>query len=79
MIAEHAGTIVTVLVVAAGIVIWAVREEGKRETLKAALNARLDSLEHRHAQGDARLLGTEARILAQLTRIEDKLDRKVDK
>jgi hypothetical protein len=79
MIAEHAGTIVTVLVVAAGIVVWAVREEGKRETLKAALNARLDALEHRHAQGDARLLGTEARILAQLTRIEDKLDRKVDK
>jgi CHASE1-domain containing sensor protein len=64
--------------IVAGIV-WAVREEGKRAALEARIDARLDSLEQRHAQGDARLLGLEARILSQLNRIEDKLDRKVDK
>lgn len=75
VVAQFFGIAIPVVLV----IVWAVREEGKRETLKAALHARLDALEHRHAQGDARLLGTEARILAQLTRIEDKLDRKVDK
>jgi hypothetical protein len=76
---EFVGPIITILVVAAGVVIWAVREEGERKTLKASIDARIESLEQRHAQGDARLLGLEARILSQLNRIEDKLDRKVDK
>ena len=79
MLAELASPAITLLLTAGGVIVWAVREEGKRQTMQAAFDARIDSLEQRHQQGDARLVGLEARILAQLSRIEDKLDRKVDK
>lgn len=61
------------------VVVWAIREEGKRSTMQAALEARMQSLEQRHSTVDARIAVFEARILDQLNRIEDKLDRKVDK
>lgn len=79
MLAELAGPIITLLITAGVVIVWAVRKEGKRQTMQAAFDARIDSLEQRHHQGDVRLAGLEQRILAQLSRIEDKLDRKVDK
>lgn len=79
MLAELASPAITLLLTAGGVIVWAVREEGKRQTMQAAFDARIDALEQRHHQGDARLAGLEQRILAQLSRIEDKLDRKVDK
>lgn len=72
MFSEYSDLIMWGLGSAAAIVVWAVREEGKRQTMQAALEARIAALESRQD-------GLETLILRRLDRIDEKLDRKVDK